>query len=457
MSTLLSTISGQFTKAFVFSAGIPAVVFVLLNVILIMPMLPPDFWLVERLQPLEIEWRAVIGLFAAVVVGGLLHNLNIPLIQLYEGYLFEDTWLGRRMRSGQVQKLRKAEEDIRQLSGEYESIYAGHESLGRDSSNDHDVSERLADVESKLISLWSQRRVRFPGSEQFVTPTALGNVIVAFEHYSNTQYGMDSVTLWPHLIAVIDARYAAVVDDAKASLDFFINSSFLTAVLALEHAGVELYKTDHSSWASGVPACVVGVGLLAFLSFFCYRCSIDSAVGWGIHVKAAFDLYRHELLGKLGYSSAGSITQQVELWRSISRGMIYTGPEHPPPAQDLAGPAGTWVEAEPVEAEWDWRITKGVDAAGTRDEATVGPERVVCVIRVESANNQRAEGVSVVDAVPPGFDYLVGSSHIARDGEITAAEPVGSNPYRWDLASLDPGQSVTVTYLVLRRPGPSAV
>jgi hypothetical protein len=228
MSKLLGVISGQFAKSFVLGAFLPAVVFMILNVILVVPFLPPELALAEYLKDYDKEWQAVAALFAAILVSSLLYNLNIPLIRFYEGYLFEDSWLGRKMRQRHVRKLTQMDEEIKDLRERYGNMQPG----------DADRSEVWR--EFGLTS--AERRVRFPSSEEFVTPTRLGNVIAAFEHYSYAQYGMDSVTLWPRLVSKFDAAYAGVIDDAKTSLDFFVNSSFLLAVVAVEYSYASLYS-----------------------------------------------------------------------------------------------------------------------------------------------------------------------------------------------------------------------
>lgn len=451
MSDLLSTISGQFTKAFIFGAGIPAVIFVLVNVLLIMPALPPDFWLVQRLEPLDIEWRAVTAVFAAVVLGGLLSSLNIPLIRTYEGYTFNDSWLGARMRRSQQNELRTLEKKIEGLRQEQRAIMTERDSTTSPEDRSK-AEERLAQVVSRLTRLWSDRRVRFPDNEEFVVPTRLGNVIAAFECYPRIQYRIDSVALWPHLVAVIEARYAAVIDDAKTSLDFFINSSFLCAVLAAECACVAIFSARLASVQSSIPRWLVGAGLLGLLSWLCYECSIDSALGWGVHVKAAFDLYRQDLLKKLGYQQPATPAQEVDLWRGISQGVIYNAPECPPPPC-LAEPAAkVRVDAEPQEIQSELRITKGVDVASSTEEKALGRPALRYVVRVENAASQLAENATLVDAPPCGFEYVVGSSRVDRNGQCATLEPVGTNPYRWHLGKVEAGESIVVTYMVLALP-----
>ena len=86
---------------------------------------------------------------------------------------------------------------------------------------------------ASIIDEWSRHgRIlseSFPRNAEEILPTRLGNTIHAFEDYPDTRYGMDAVELWPRLVAKVDKEYRAVLDDAKASFDFMINSSVLSA------------------------------------------------------------------------------------------------------------------------------------------------------------------------------------------------------------------------------------
>lgn len=434
MTKILTTISGQFTKTLIFGAFFPAAVFVILNIVLILPLLPSGLSPAERLGDFDEQWQAAIALFAAIVVSGILYNLNIPLIRLYEGYLFEDSWLGRRMRRKQAKKLAQVDEGIRQLRDKYERM----------SSEDDGYDE----IARKLTLLWSERRVQFPPGEEFVTPMELGNVIAAFEHYARQQYGIDSVALWPRLVARIDAAYAGVIDDAKTSFDFFINSSFLSAILALEYLYLGLYFRVHFSSISGILGFLGIIAVLAGLSWLFYRCSIDSAIGWGDHVKAAFDLYRWDLLAKLGYETALTNAEEFDLWQQISQGMLYWSPDAPPPPYKKPALSATRVEPSDIE----WSITKGVEGATHSAKQSAVPTVIKYVLTVKNRTVKSAENATLIDTVPSGFDYIAGSAECHKNGQSEGIEASGTNPYRWELGGVDAGQNVTVTYRVVLRP-----
>ena len=116
----------------------------------------------------------------------------------------------------------------------------------------------------------------FPSRSQ-ILPTRLGNAIKSFEEYPFLQYGMDAVILWPRIVAVASKDYLSGIDDTKTSLNFFLNSSFLSAatsaaLLTLGLAFKRPFANDltFTFWALEV------IGL-AFASWLFYRSSVGRA------------------------------------------------------------------------------------------------------------------------------------------------------------------------------------
>jgi len=404
-------------------------------VILVVPLLPPELALAEYLKDYDKEWQAVAALFAAILVSSLLYNLNTPLVRFYEGYLFEDSWLGCKMRQRHVEKLTQMNEEIERLRKRYERLQpgdAGYSEVGR-----------------KLGLTWAERRVRFPSSEEFVTPTVLGNVIAAFEHYAYAQYGMDSVILWPRLVSKFDAAYAGVIDDAKTSLDFFVNSSFLLAVVAVEYSYASLYARTCFSSVSAAFGFLGIVVVLGALSWLAYRSAVDSAIGWGNLVKAAFDLYRWDLLAELGYEGKLTNADETDLWRQISQGMTYWGPDAPLPPYRKPTQAATKVEPSDIE----WSVTKGVEEPACPPAQATGPTVITYVLTVQNVTDKDVQSATLSDTVPLGFDYIAGSAELGKNGQFDKVETVGTNPYCWKLGCVHAGQRITLTYKVISHPG----
>src|ERR1700722_4584163 len=95
MTSLLSSLSGEFTKSLLLGTFLPVVVFVVLGLAIGLPLLPPNLMLLEEFKVLEKEWLTIAASFLAVLIAGLLYNLNIPRIRLYEGYLWKSSLFGQ--------------------------------------------------------------------------------------------------------------------------------------------------------------------------------------------------------------------------------------------------------------------------------------------------------------------------------------------------------------------------
>src|SRR5215204_27445 len=96
MTSILSTISGFFSKPLILGSFLPVTIFILLSWLLLVPVLPPNYLVFQPLEGLEREWKLLAILFIAVVASGLIYNLNIQILRFYEGYPWQDSWIGRR-------------------------------------------------------------------------------------------------------------------------------------------------------------------------------------------------------------------------------------------------------------------------------------------------------------------------------------------------------------------------
>src|SRR5438128_628746 len=86
MTGLISAISGQFSKSLFLGAFFPTVVFLVAGYLLIGPLMPGPPPLQDALPQIDAQWQLIVWSFLAVVLSGMLFNLNGPIIRLYEGY-----------------------------------------------------------------------------------------------------------------------------------------------------------------------------------------------------------------------------------------------------------------------------------------------------------------------------------------------------------------------------------
>ena len=94
MTSILSSISGYFSKSLILGTFLPVVIFIVLSILFLVPLLPSDLSLILRFQAIDKEWKVIGISFVTIVLTGLVYNLNIPILRLYEGYPWRYSWIG---------------------------------------------------------------------------------------------------------------------------------------------------------------------------------------------------------------------------------------------------------------------------------------------------------------------------------------------------------------------------
>jgi hypothetical protein len=246
---------------------------------------------------------------------------------------------------------------------------------------------------------------------------------------------MDAVTLWPRIIAVASKDYLTGIDDAKTSLDFFLNASFLSAsasavLLLIGLAFKRPFANDLTFilWA-------VEVAGLAVASWLLYRSSISRAAAWGEMVKGTFDLYRWALLKQLGYSQK-LVTRQSErdTWRQICQQILYRDPPTRPPM-----PYEDTFELVVVES-----TPPGIELQvvyGTKKSLLGTTLNLVC--QISNPDTKKADTLVLRLKPKKGWDFVWGSASLRRN-QATTNPPLSGN-MQFDLGSLDPQQQIEFT------------
>lgn len=445
-------------------------IFVTAFILLVGPRVP-DEW-TAPLRELDAECKLFSGIFATVVLSGLLFNLGIPHLRMYEGYPWRETWVGKWLKSRKIQRFRKLSERQRGLR----SVLLAMEDLSRnnpekkrtvqqevdavapawlirDLYNDPYSGTRIPDADrwnywdGRVLTHWVNlyRRIsnEFPGSESLILPTRLGNSIRSFEHYVDREYGIDAVTLYPRLIAKIDKDYAAVIDDSKTSLDFMVNCSTLSLLLALSvllsGPGTAVFQLDFRPlivWALEL----LGLIVLAWLA---YRGAIIRAVSWGDTVKSAFDLYRNALLPQLGYArTPESRTEERYIWDKVSR-------------QILDGDSLTGPRIEYKGAPWSrTTLTSDTENAAIAILHGIEPQEASdsFLIIIRLTNTSAKDGVInavLWDTLPDDLYYQSDSEKLVDVSAPRVSQPVtaqGINPYKFLVGNFSPNQTKILFY-----------
>jgi hypothetical protein len=443
MTSILSTVSGQFGKAWILGALLPAALFVTLGLVFVQPLLPIAWQVVG--SPSELDTTRVLAVsFVTLLLSGLLFHLNIPILRFYEGYPWQEGWLGQWRTRHYEQRFDATD-----------ARWRGMRTLLRAMPD-----SQSADF-TQIYEWWSwigyRQNRELPGDRGLVLPTRFGNVMRSFEDYPRVQYGIDAIALWPHLFEVIDTDQAALIEDEKIGVDFMLNSSFLMSVLAVATLIAGLADPFPLAGWQRVPwQWLVQVTVFAGLGYLFYLVAINRAEGWGTSVRAAFDLNRSALLQRLGYQE-GPTTPEVEklLWERISQGILRR--QNPGGTSvRTSGPAAayqlrTFVQGVPPGIGLDlWR---GVDPETIENGTPLG-RRVV--VSVRNADKRKASKVVVTDTLPEGFDLRANSAKVevmagsadAQSGQVTV---LGTNPYQFEIGDFDPGQQKCLSYEIVKQ------
>ena len=213
-------------------------------------------------------------------------------------------------------------------------------------------------------------------------------------------------------------------------------SSILAAVILL--AGF-VYPMQLNSWSSRL----YWLGNIAFffaLAYFFYRLSIDRVSAWGSMVKGAFDLYRSDLLKKLGYKHEPATRQKErELWSRISRQIIYGDLDRVPPHY-VEEPGPTYPSLSGTSTKAKLEMTKGVRASSD--------EYLIFCLRIRNTAKDEETNVVVTDKLPDDLYYQWESARVDSSPPESVS---GVNPYNFKIGSIAGNNEVVLTYKGIRR------
>ncbi|HKO55219.1 MAG TPA: hypothetical protein VJ276_05030 [Thermoanaerobaculia bacterium] len=416
MEKLFSAISGHFARTILIGSVLPATVFVIAFYLFVLPMIPWESHLAPRLEILDPEWRLAAAAGYIVILAGLLHIFNIPIIQLYEGYPWQYGPLGRRMSDHQ----RRAVEELVRRGDRARELRL-------------DKAKPVTPAQDEeLRGIWAdcvQRRFfEYPDAE-FVLPTRLGNVIRSFEMYPQRQYEISAIPFWPRFAARIKSEHAQMIDGAKALFDVTIHLSFLAGATAALLIVIScIFPTPFLTWPLfGWWAARLGISLC--LAWFFYRGSIARAMEWGNLVRSAFDLHRHDVLKDLGFEPPpGDLISERAVWKDLSARFDVGDP---PNARELHYDLRTIV----LPHDAPMIVTRAAGPANSAGVRTVA-------IRVHNPRSRPTSDVKIVEHLPEGTELLWG----------TASVPfTGANPYHFQVPAIAAQNHVVISYRVRER------
>ena len=170
----------------------------------------------------------------------------------------------------------------------------------------------MARTQSKAVEL--DRRF---GSFGTIRPTALGNVITAYQEYAFKRYGIEAEVFWPRLRAVIPQSFFDLVQEPRILLDFAVTMASLLVVLAAAAAALGPWLTYQPlTWIVTILVCLAS-------AWFFYRVAVSAADRFGEFVRACFDLYRLDLMASLHRPPPPNTTVERAQWLELSQIAAY--------------------------------------------------------------------------------------------------------------------------------------
>lgn len=262
-----------------------------------------------------------------LIISYTLYAFNYIFIRFMEGYVWKDWKVGpglkacKEMRAKQ-QALINEIEDLRTDQSHLLESIANHKKYHFVGFNPEETRLDLQKTESELRTAELKLETDYPTNPHAILPTRLGNVIAAFEEYPNSRYGMDSITLWPRLIPVLqETKYLNVMQQERGVFNFLLNTG-----LACLLVGLTLFF--HLMYNGQFTISIFVFVATCLIIWICYQGLVESAQDWGATYRVAYDLHRQDLIKRLGLRPPASFSEEVDLWQNVSRFFAFR-PDEP--------------------------------------------------------------------------------------------------------------------------------
>jgi hypothetical protein len=290
----LSDITGVFSRYFVVGFFLPAfVALVALWFFASNAFIPTA--LTRHSQTTQLLILGAVALIAALALSGLSYYIT----RIYEGYPLANArkWplLGRLCRGAIALQARR-----------YDRLLAIREDKSRLPSERGLAAARLDKS--------------YPHKREALLPTRVGNAIRAFEQHSNVRWGLDGVTVWPRIEALLGVDEREPLVDAKISFYVFLNASVGAFVVGVCLAIDKAVNAPGTAWEWALYATPFLAG------YVLYRAAIGPAVEWGDSVRASIDLHRLDLYEKLGVRAPTSFSDERQLAVRVNKALLFGHP-----------------------------------------------------------------------------------------------------------------------------------
>ena len=261
---------------------------------------------------------------ATVIIGFTLTALNTYILKMFEGYVIPFPLhivysLRRRAHWQKARNMRAQRDGLRS------EILRLEKHLEQNPELEENL-EQLRDQHYKAASDYDQT---YPEDQSDILPTRFGNTLKAAENYTGERFGLDGVQFWPRLVHVIPAEYRQSIDAVRNELSFLVNMSILSFTFSMLCLFAIFYTMSKTSVIPGGTTVFLGflvktspyfialvTGLL--ICVFFYNASLFSVGSFGLVIRSSFDLFRMDLLKKLGLRRPKDSIEEFETWQNLN-------------------------------------------------------------------------------------------------------------------------------------------
>ena len=300
---MFSELPGFFDRNFIVAYFLPSLLFVLSAYWLM-----GEFGVEPKLVKIigddlykEATLLGIISLIAAV----FLLSINFQVFRFFEGYGKYNPLIF--LQGFHERKFQRLEEKKYLLNEELR--------IARLAGDDDEIDR----INARRIHYFSYAADNYPPKRSRLLPTAFGNAVRAFEEYSETMYGLDSIVSWVRLLAMIPKDFREMMNSVRAELDMWMNFRLLSYVLFVSYI---ILAVGTGQWKA-----VWFLPVIALFARIAAKRLTVSAIHYGDFVKSSYDLYLPDLRDQIRLPETETIEEEKNLWKKFTRQVTYHNPE----------------------------------------------------------------------------------------------------------------------------------
>lgn len=323
---MFGELSKAFGKTFLIAGFVPACLLAGTNVILVTHGFIPKTWFAA--------WRdfdlakSVALATAALVAGMLLYFWSSQIYKIVEGYSrWKLLWIGVTSLVASfaigVVTLEPPVRDVFLFLGTSITLFAAAQFAFK-RANEVRLTVKELNVKnlhkdsSERAAMERDLRRNLPQAKNLILPSDLGNILRAAENHPRHLYNIEPISGWVRLSSRIPKDFASKIDDAKLDVTARLN---LLAVVAVIAAELWLIGQVEGTWILRWLAILSAAG-----AYGIYRSALAPARQWGEHLRAAFDLYRLDVLKQMGVVVAATpftLAEERSVWAEVQEATFY--------------------------------------------------------------------------------------------------------------------------------------